>query len=239
MSMGAADRMMGSILGIATANLSSFELRELQRLYNMPEKIDFSLFGREKTALFLGVSDTDRSMDRPVNLFWTQALQSLCLCADTEYENHCLDVPVRLYLDDFATNVYIPDFDKITSNIRSREIYCSVILQSLSQLEALYDSAKAETIVGNCDQQLVLGVQDYKTASHFSHRTDVPPSSLLNMPLDRCIVLLRGQKAKYTTKYVVTEPDPPTGEKPVEPHIAEPDVLHGQTYMNYKENNIA
>ncbi len=242
LSIGAADKMMGSILGIVSTNLSSFELRELRDIYDMPDKIDFSRFGRQKTALFLSVSDTDRSMDRPVNLFWTQALQSLCLSADTEYENHCLDVPVRLYLDDFATNVYIPDFDKISSNIRSREIYCSVILQSLSQLEALYGSAKADTIIGNCDQQLVLGIQDVKTASHFAHRADVPASSLLNLPLDRCIVFLRGQKAKYTTKFAVDDPSAcatTIGGKIAEPRVTELNIQSEQPFPKYKENNIA
>ena len=242
LSIGAADKMMGSILGIVCTNLSSFELRELQKINNMPERIDFSRFGRQKTALFLSVSDTDRSMDRPANLFWTQALQSLCLSADTEYLNHCLDVPVRLYLDDFATNVYIPDFDKISSNIRSREIYCSVILQSLSQLEALYGSAKADTIIGNCDQQLVLGVQDVKTASHFSQRGDVPASLMLNMPLDRCIVFLRGQKAKYTTKFDVgglSSYAASIDAKTAEPPVPETNVQSEQSCRIYQENNIA
>ncbi len=242
LSIGAADKMMGSILGIVSTNLSSFELRELREIYNMPERIDFTLFGRQKTALFLSVSDTDRSLDRPINLFWTQTLQSLCLSADTEYENHCLDIPVRLYLDDFATNVYIPDFDKISSNIRSREIYCSIILQSLSQLEALYDTAKADTIVGNCDQQLVLGIQDIKTASHFAHRADVPASSLLNMPLDRCIVFLRGQRAKYTTKFEFDEHGVfamSVDRKIAEPQAAGLNINSEHAYPKYKEKNIA
>ncbi len=201
---GAAEKMTGSIIGIMTANLSNFELKALQKIYTMPQKLDFAQFGRQKTALFLNVSDTDRSMDRIANLFWSQALDWLCHSADTQCEDHCLSVPVRLYLDDFATNVYIPDFDKIVSNIRSREIYCSIMLQSLSQLESLYGTAKAETIIGNCDQQLILGVQDYKTASFFSVRADVPASSLMNMPLSQCVVFLRGQRAIYTAKLDVS-----------------------------------
>ena len=203
-TIGSADKMIGSILGIVSTNLSSFVFDGLNKLYNMPEQVDFSCFGREKVALFLSVSDTDRSLDRLANLFWTQALQALCFSADKDYPDHRFKMPVRLYLDDFATNVYIPDFDKISSNIRSREIYCSIILQSLSQLEALYGSSKASTILGNCDQQLVLGIQDADTAGHFSVRADMPLSYMLNMPLDRCYVFLRGQKAKATTKYDVT-----------------------------------
>ena len=86
--------------------------------------------GRSRMAVFLNVSDTDRSMDRLTNLFYAQALHELCESAD-HYPDPRLPVPVRIYLDDFATNVYIPDFDKIISVIRSREIYVSVILQSI------------------------------------------------------------------------------------------------------------
>ena len=73
--------------------------------------MDFASLGREKTALFLNISDTDRL----ANLFYTQALQSLCASADKDYPDHRLPVPVRFILDDFAANAEIPDFDKIIS----------------------------------------------------------------------------------------------------------------------------
>ena len=203
-SMGAADKMIGSILGITATNLSAFSFNELVEIYQKEEKLDFTEFGRAKTALFFNVSDTDRSMDRVANLFWSQALQALCFSADKDYPDHRLKVPVRLYLDDFATNVYIPDFDKISSNIRSREIYCSIILQSLSQLKALYGSDRADTIIGNCDQQLVLGVQDLETARYYSARANKPVSFMLNIPLNRCFVFLRGQEPIMTEKYDIT-----------------------------------
>ena len=56
--MGAADKMIGSVLGIVSTNLSSFEFCALDRLYRHPRKLDFSDFGRRKTALFLTVSDS-------------------------------------------------------------------------------------------------------------------------------------------------------------------------------------
>lgn len=203
-SIGTADKMISSILGIVAINLSAFVFDGLSTIYSQKNKVDFAEFGKSKTALFLSVSDTDRSLDRLANLFWTQALQALCKSADKDYPDHRLKVPVRLILDDFATNVYIPDFDKITSNIRSREIYCSIILQSIAQLEALYGSARAKTIIGNCDQQLVLGIQDMDTATHYSVRANKPASYLMNMPVDKCLVFLRGQEAKMTTKFDLT-----------------------------------
>ena len=104
-------------------------------MFRCPRRIDFRALGQEKTAVFLTISDTDRSMDGLVSLFYTQALHTLCASADRDYPDHRLPVPVRFIFDDFATNARIPDFDKIISVIRSREIYVSVILQSLSQLD--------------------------------------------------------------------------------------------------------
>lgn len=201
--MAEADKMTASVLGIATTNLSSFDFREAVDMYRRTPQVDFSAFSDRKIALFLTVSDTDRSQDRLVNLFWTQALQGLIAAADRSVGGR-LAVPVRLYLDDFATNVYIPDFDKISSNIRSREIYVSVILQSVAQLEVLCGTARASTIIGNCDQQLVLGVQDIHTAQLFAQRANKPVSALLNMPLGECYLFVRGTPARKVFKYDIT-----------------------------------
>lgn len=86
------------------------------------------------------------------------SIQVLCSLAD-EQRDLRLKVPVQLILDDFAVaaDACIPDFDRITSVIRSREISVSVILQSLSQLEASYGHHGAMTIINNCDHLLYLG----------------------------------------------------------------------------------
>ena len=108
------------------------------QMYKNPNCVKFENLGRKKTVVFLTISDTDRSMDTLASIFCTQAFQALCESADRDYPDHRLPVPVRLILDDFATNMKIPTFDGLISIIRSREIYISGILQSLSQLYALY-----------------------------------------------------------------------------------------------------
>lgn len=170
-------------------------------MFSCPQRIDFRSLGREKTAVFLTISDTDRSMDSLVNVFYTQALQTLCSSADKDYPDHRLPVPVRFILDDFATNVRIPDFDKIISVIRSREIYVSIILQSISQLSALYGSGESTTIINNCDNCLYLGGQDVETAKYIAVKANKTPDSILNMPLHCAYLFTRGQKAKLVTKY--------------------------------------
>ena len=61
----------------------------------------------------------------------------------------------------------IPKFDKLIATIRSREISASIILQSQSQLKALYKDS-ADTIVGNCDATLFLGGKEKSTLKEIS-----------------------------------------------------------------------
>jgi len=140
-----------------------------------------------------------------VGIFYTQALQVLCNMADMEYKDHRLPVPVRFILDDFATNAYIPDFDNITSVIRSREIYVSVILQSITQLNALYGQEKATTIINNCDNCLYLGGQDVETARYFSIKANKSINTILNMALDEVYLFTRGREGKKVEKYNICE----------------------------------
>nr|WP_325214701.1 type IV secretory system conjugative DNA transfer family protein [uncultured Oscillibacter sp.] len=153
----AADKMYASIQDILAEKLTPFSFPEAQNLLNHPKKIDIARIAERRTAIFLHISDTDRSMDRMASLFSTQALQTLCASADKRKNSH-LRTPVRFILDDFAAaDACIPDFDRITSVIRSRGISVSIILQSLPQLEASYGHEKSMTILNNCDHLLYLG----------------------------------------------------------------------------------
>ena len=199
-SMAAADKMDASIRGIVSTNLETLTTADALALYENPTRIDFRELGQRKIALFMTISDTDRSMDKLADAFVTQALQHLCRSADKDYPEHRLPVPVRFYLDDFATNLRIPKFDNIVSVIRSREIYVSVILQSITQLDALYGVHAARTILNNFDQLIYLGGQDLDTARLISEKTNVPLHRILSMPLDQVWVLIRGKAPICTQK---------------------------------------
>lgn len=200
-----SEKTEASILAILGEKFNGLILSELLKMYKSENRIDFSSLGREKTAVFLSISDTDRSKDRIISLFYTQALQALCNSADFDYEDCRLPVPVRFILDDFATNAYIPDFDKIISVIRSREIYVSIILQSITQLDALYGASNAKTIINNCDNCLYLGGQDIDTANYMSFKANKSITTILNMPLDEAHLFTRGREPRIVEKYDITE----------------------------------
>lgn len=195
-----ADRMNASIQGVLATQLSPYMFDGAKRLFANPQQIQFETIGERKTVVFLTVSDTDRSLDALVTLFYTQTLQALCRYADSLPDCR-LPVPVRFIMDDFAAGTRIPDFDATTSIIRSREISVSLIIQSLSQLEALYGPAKAKTILNNCDHCLYLGGQDVETAAYVGKKANRPTSDILNMPLEDAWLFARGQKPRQVQKY--------------------------------------
>ena len=188
-------RMM---VGNKLAQLAS---REIEELLCKEERIDILQLAKEKTALFVTISDMDRSQDMLANLFYTQALQTLCRYADKECEDHCLPIPVRFILDDFATNARIPDFDKMISVIRSRGIAVSIILQSQTQLERMYGLEAATTILNGCDTLLYLGGQDLSTARYIGSRVNRTDFQILNMPLDQAWLLQRGLEPRLVKRY--------------------------------------
>ena len=195
-----ADKTNACVLMFLAEKLAPLDYEGAKAMFHNPEKIHMARLGREKTALFLGVSDTDRSMDRLANLFYAQALHVLCDEADRS-PGHRLDVPVRFILDDFAANAFIPDFDKILSVIRSRNISASVILQSISQLEGMYGHAAAMTILNNCDHCLYLGGQDVETARYMGVKANRSVGTMLSMPLDSAWLFARGEPARLTKKF--------------------------------------
>ena len=198
-----AERMDVSIKGILARHLDVVSWAGMKRMfYN--KQVDMKSFLKRKTALFLSVSDSDRSQDPLINLFYTQALQYLMAAADKRPDSR-LPIPVRFILDDFSTNTLIPDFDKISSVIRSREIYVSLVIQSLSQLEGLYGHAKAQTIINNCDHCLYLGGTDTETARYFAEKFNCQVSTVLNLPLDTMFIFARGSEPRKVQKYDLAE----------------------------------
>ena len=197
-----ADKTYSSILAILSQKLSDYSFGGVQALFQNPNQIDFGAISREPTAVFVHVSDCDFSLQNLTSLFYTQALQALIAEADSRPDSR-LQIPVRLYLDDFA-NLIIPDMDKTISVIRSREISVSIVLQSVTQLDGLYGHDKAMTIIDNCDHLLYLGGQSVETARFISTKANKPASAILNLPLGKAWLFERGNSPREVKKYDLT-----------------------------------
>ena len=161
----AAGKTLKSILISCGARLAPFDIKELRDLMETDE-LELDTLGDSKSALFVIISDTDSTFNFVAALMYSQLFNLLCDKADDFYGGR-LPVHVRLILDEFANIGQIPNFDKLIATIRSREISASIILQSQSQLKAIYKD-NADTIVGNCDSTLFLGGKEKSTLKEIS-----------------------------------------------------------------------
>ncbi len=155
----AAGKTAKSILISCGARLAPFDIAELRDVLAWDE-MELDMIGDRKTALFIITSDTDSTFDFVTALCVSQMMNVLCTRADDHYDGS-LPVHVRCLFDEFA-NIKVPDMQRLIAVIRSREISASLILQSKSQLKAIYKE-HAETIEGNCDSYLFLGGKEKET----------------------------------------------------------------------------
>jgi len=228
----ASSKTLKSILVMAGARLSTFDIKEVRELLSEDE-LELDMIGDEKTALFVIVSDTDDSFNFIPAIMYSQLFNLLCDRADTVH-NGRLPVHVRFLLDEFANLGKIPKFDKLIATIRSREISACIILQAFSQLKTMYNDA-AETIQGNCDSRLFLGGSEKTTlkdltemlgketvylfnnsetkgnSPSYSYNQQKVAKELLSIDElsvidgDKCILQVRGVRPFFSNKYDITK----------------------------------
>ena len=198
----AAGKTAKSILISCGARLSPFDIKELRELMETDE-MELDTIGDRKTALFVIISDTDDTFNFVVSILYTQLFNLLCDKADDEYGGR-LPVHVRCLLDEFANIGQIPKFEKLIATIRSREISASIILQSQSQLKAIYKD-NADTIVGNCDTTLFLGGKEKTTLKEISEILGKETIDSFNTSETRGRELSHGLNYQKLGKQLMTE----------------------------------
>ena len=161
----AAGKPAKSILISVGVRLAAFNLPQIAKLTNTDE-LDLSNMGERKVALFCCIPDADTSLNYLVGMIYSQLFQTLYYMADRVHGG-ALPVPVNCIMDEFP-NVSLPnEFEKILATCRSRSIYCSIIIQNMSQLKALFKDSW-ESLVGNCDEFLYLGGNEKETHKYVS-----------------------------------------------------------------------
>ena len=159
-----------------------------------------------------------------------QCFQILVHTADNR-EDHCLPRHVRFLLDEFPNIGMIPDFQILISTIRSRNIGCTLIYQSIAQLKSQYGDDWG-TILENCDSELVLGggnnpesleffgkqlgkrtievlntTENLGAQGSFSKNYQVAsrdlmtPEEIRTMPRNRCLLMISGVVPFYSYKF--------------------------------------
>ena len=165
-----ASNLSGNIIIGLGNRLSVFQNSTIQRITQYDE-IELESPAREKTALFVIISDQTSTFEFLSSLMFSFLFIRLVKYADTKTANGKCDVPVNFILDEFPNIGQIPDFTKKLSTVRSRDIRVAVIFQNVAQLANRYPDGLWEEIIGNCDTQLFLGCTDQTTADYISKRS--------------------------------------------------------------------
>lgn len=159
------DKTTKSILVSLGVRLSPFDIPSIKELVSK-DTLELDTVGDEKTILYILLPDTDTSFNFLASMMYQQLFDMLVYKADNVYKGR-LPCHVRCILDEFANIGQIPDFEKVISVIRSREISTNVILQNISQLKTLYKDTW-ETIIGTSDVFLYLGGMEQSTHEYIS-----------------------------------------------------------------------
>ena len=196
-----------SSLNVTIDKVFSPELREMM---SKKDTIDFERIAAQKTVVFVLTSAVNPALHSFANMFYGQAFKNLFEYAESLPDGK-LPVPVRMLCDDFATGGRILNFPDYISIFREKLISVTLLLQSESQLESMYGSEDATTIINNCDSYCYMGGMDLKTAKNISERLNVPLDEVLYMPVGKTVIFRRGQKPVVTERY---------------------DILQNETYKN-------
>jgi len=161
----AAGKTAKSILVSLGVRLSPFYIKSLENLVS-EDTLELDSIGSEKTALFVIISDSDRTFNFMAAIMYQQLFDLLFYKADQEYGGQ-LPFPVRFLLDEFANIGQIPNFEVFIATMRSRQVSVNVVLQNVAQLKGVYKD-HWETITGNCDTLLFLGGKEQSTLEYIS-----------------------------------------------------------------------
>lgn len=227
----AAGKTLKSIMISCNVRMKPFDIAEMREIL-VYDEMDLDHMGDEgrKVALFCSMSDTDSTFDFVFALLMQQSLNALCETALSRFGGS-LPRCVHFVFDEFANIGVIPDFERMITVTRSRNIAVSMILQSLSQLDENYGENNSATIMNACDTLLYLGgksadtnqkiadmigkqtvssvsVNDSRGANPtYTHnynlveRDLMQASEVTRMPRDEALVLINGAQALKDKKY--------------------------------------
>ena len=162
----AAGKTAKSILVSVGVRLATFNLPSIAKL-TMTDELHLQELGERMIALFCCIPDSDKSLNYLVGMIYTQLIQTLYRQADRVHKGR-LPVPVHCLMDEYA-NISLPKdtFLSALATMRSRAIFCSIIVQNMAQLKAMYKD-DWESLVGLCDEFLYLGGTEKETHKYVS-----------------------------------------------------------------------
>lgn len=164
--LGAATQTMSSYMSITFDKLSIFNDQGVAGLTSAND-IEPSMFAERPTALFLKIPDEKDTRHGLAAIFILSIYKALIKVASFRED---LSLPRNVYfiLDEFGNMPKIEKFDKMITVGRSRKIWFNMIVQSYSQLNAVYGEQVADIVKSNCAMKMFIGSNDIGTCKEFS-----------------------------------------------------------------------
>ncbi|WP_334104141.1 VirD4-like conjugal transfer protein, CD1115 family [Muricomes intestini] len=166
-----ASETVRSIVIMVNAMLRLCETASIKRILS-DDDLDIKSLGLgingnpdKKTALFLVMPDNDESFNFFISMFYTQLFDVLLYTADHECHGE-LPIHVRLWADEFYAGPKPNNTEKLMGTIRSRNMSIVPILQSVSQIKAIFPQDKWEIFMENCAAAIYLGSGPMAHSTH-------------------------------------------------------------------------
>ena len=227
-----AGKTLKSILISCGVRLQVFNLQAVANLTNV-DTIDLASIGTGdgKKALFVITPQASETYNFLVSMLYSQLFETLYFEGNKLIEqDKSFKHEVRFLLDEFVNIGQIPQFTKKLATMRKYGISCSIIIQNVAQIKALYEK-DWETIIGNCDSMIFLGGLEYSTLEYISNimgtqtirtrnegrsrgknsssslnyqrtqRKLMNPDEVGNMDNSMCIIKIRSLDPFFTKKY--------------------------------------
>lgn len=197
-------RTAGCVYGSLNVCLDTIFTDEILDLIRRKPMIDIESFVKSRNVLFIVTSPVNPALNCLVSIFYSFLFKELFEYGEAQ-PNGMLPIPVALIADDFATGGRVLNFSEYIAIFREKRISATILLQSESQLEAMYGSSECVNIVNNFDTYCFLGCNDIGTARRIAERLNQPLEDILYLPVGKLILFRRGQKPIITERYHITE----------------------------------
>ncbi|MBO4900912.1 MAG: type IV secretory system conjugative DNA transfer family protein [Lachnospiraceae bacterium] len=197
---GNTSKTGGCLLAIVHAYLDGLASDNVIGMFKKKKKLDLAMIGREKSVVFVTTSPFDVATQNLLNIFYADLFRTLFEDAENMPGNR-LAVPVHVICDDFGCTGKINNFDRYISVFRAAGISVSLLLQSETQLKAIYGEGPGTTIINNCDSYLYMGGTDLETCNSISRRMNKPVNTVMSIPLEHVVLFRRGMKPICARRY--------------------------------------
>lgn len=156
------EKTLGSVFGELRSHLVMLATdpgieRSTQRCDWTPETLE------EGATVYLSVPEHLLEQYKQIwTIIFSQVITHLSQREEGQYP------PILVLMDEFAQLGQIPRFNNSLATLRSRNVHMMIFIQSMSQLDAIYEQTGRKIINDNCRYKLILGATDVDTQKYFS-----------------------------------------------------------------------